>query len=341
MFVLGIDQGHTQTRAALSDTKGNILSVGKAQGACHSLNGMAQAMQAIREAAEAALRQTDLRGSDISIMYCGLTGADWPDEYDRLRENIESLGLSDSVEVKNDAIIALRGGTSSTYGAVVVAGTGANCAIRSPAGEEFLYGYYVETDLQGGIALGRRALKAIYRAETGRELPTSLTTQVLGMFECDGVDDLLRAHVETRLTYEAIVGIAPLVFQASCDGDPVACGILRAFGEGLAELVTAGLRRFHMTALDLEVVLSGNIFKGPGDLLQGVMGAHIHRVAPKAKLISAKHEPVVGAVLLGLEKVGVMVDQTVAAKIEASSKKLNLFRTTESPSKRGADGSAP
>jgi hypothetical protein len=96
-----------------------------------------------------------------------------------------------------------------------------------------------------------------------------------------------------------------------------------------------------MTALDLEVVLSGNIFKGPGDLLQRVMGAYIQRVSPKAKLINAKHEPVVGAVLLGLEKAGILVDQTVAANIEVSSKSLHLIRTAESLPKRGEDRSAP
>jgi N-acetylglucosamine kinase-like BadF-type ATPase len=300
--------------------------VGKAFGACHSVHGMATAMQAIRQATQPALEQARVQSRDIAFLFCGLTGADWPDEYDLLQANASALGLGSPVRVSNDTIIALRGGTSASYGAVVIAGTGANCAIRSPRGEEFIYHFYHDHDLQGGIALGRRALKAIYRAETGREPLTLLTARVLDLFELGSVDALLRADSAGRFGLDETRRIAPLVFQAACEGDQVACHIVKALGEGLAELVTAGLKRFDMAGLEVEVVLSGNIFKAPGRLLQEVMSAAIHMAAPRARLVNARYEPVVGALLLGLEALGVAIDEGVKRNVETSSKRLGLIR---------------
>jgi N-acetylglucosamine kinase-like BadF-type ATPase len=325
-YILGVDQGHTETRAAVCDINGNISGIGRAFGACHSVHGVARAMDAIQTAIQAALVQAGIQAADVAALFCGLTGADWPDEYELLHKSVLGLGLCEYVRIKNDTIVALRGGTSAPYGAIVIAGTGSNCAIRSPAGEDFIYHFYHDYNLQGGIALGRQALNAIYRAETGREPATLLKGWVLDMFRMASVNDLLRADAERRLGKDNVKHIAPLVFQAACEGDWVASQILRVFGEGLAELVTAGLKRFDMTALDVEVVLSGNIFKGRGSLLQEVMLASIHMVAPRARLVNARYEPVVGALLLGLEETGVDIDERARQNIEKTSQQLGLIR---------------
>ncbi len=325
-YILGVDQGSTHTRAALCDLRGNILSVGRALGACHAFDGIDRAMSAVRAACEAALEQAGVAREAIAVLFDGCTGADWPDEYGLLERALLSLGLCPDVHVVNDTIIALRGGTEASYGAILIAGSGGDCAIISPGGEKLIYHYYHDDDLQGGSALGRRALNLIYRAETGREPATRLTGLVLAKFGMANVDALLRADVEHRLPAGEIKHIAPLIFQAACQGDYVACKILRAFGEGMAELVTAGLRRFDMAALDVDVVLSGSIFKGQGSLLQEVIAANVHMVAPKARLVNARYEPVVGALLLGLEAIGVKTDKTLRRSIEESSRRFHLVR---------------
>lgn len=323
-FVLGIDQGSTHTRAAVCDVAGNVLAVGRAPGACHAFHGMDEAMLAVQAAAGLALAQADVPREAIGVLFVGMTGADWSDEYGLLEANLLSLGLCEHVHVVNDAIVALRGGTSAGYGAILIAGTGANCAILSPTGEQYIYHYYVEADLQGGTGLGRRSLQAIYRAETGREAETVLTARVLTMFDHATVDDLLRADVEGRLPKDAVKDVAPLVFQAALEGDLVAGRILRSFGEGLAELVTAGLHRFGMADLDVEVVVSGSVFKGAG--LVEIVTEAIHREAHRARIVNARYEPVVGALLLGLETLGIDVRRDVARSIETSSEALGLVR---------------
>lgn len=326
--IIGVDQGSSFTRAAVSTERGEILGVGITHGGYGSWHPE-RAMRAIREAVAQARQHAGLDATPAAVLVGGLTGADWPDEYEQLHGVVSALGLAQTVEIFNDSIVAMRGGTSQPYGVVVIAGTGGNCAVRAPDGTTFIYHYYIDDDLQGGGALGRRALRAIYRAESGREPPTILTREVLALMALPTVDALLRADVEGKLTRE-VKQIAPLIFAAAVVGDAVARQILCDFGAGLAELVVAGLRRMGMSEMAVEVVLSGSVFKGRGTLLEEVMARDIQRGAPLATLVPARYEPVVGAVLLGIERLGVTVDEPIRAAIEQSSQHWKLIREKES-----------
>ena len=332
--ILGIDQGSSWTRAAVCNLEGRLVGFGRAPGACHPYDGMPRAMQVVEQAALAALAQAELDGEvraegplreEIALLHGGFTGADWPDEYELLAENVRRIGLCKRVVITNDSLIALRAGTDKPYGAILIAGSGGNCAIRAPDGREFIYAYYHDADLQGGGALGRRALNAIYRSATGREFPTGLTEAVLAKFGFQTVDELLRADVEGRLSSAQVRELAPLLFDQVENGDAVARRILADFAAGCADLVTAGLRRFDMTTLEVDVVLAGGIFKAEGSLLIDGIASNISRAAPLARLVHARYEPVVGAVMLALEHAGVPVVGAVQENIEASASLFGLL----------------
>jgi N-acetylglucosamine kinase-like BadF-type ATPase len=324
--ILGIDQGSSQTRAAVCSLKGEILGVGYASGACHSIHGLPAAMDAVSQAARQAREGAGLRQEEITLLFAGMTGADWPEEYTLLERELLSLGLAPQVHAVSDCLVALRGGTLLPYGAILIAGTGANCAILSPSGEEFIYHYFVDDDLQGGVAIGQRALRAIYRSATGRGEATRLTGDVLDTLGLGSVEQLRRMHLAHQLPPERLKDLAPLVLAAAAAGDRTAVGILRSLAAGLAELVTAGLARFEMHNLEVEVVLSGSIFKEPSGIIAGVLAEQILGFSPRARLVNARYEPVVGALLLGLQAVGVAVDEEVREYIERGSQAFDLIR---------------
>ena len=324
--ILGIDQGSSQTRGVLCDEKGRLLALEHAAGACHAYDGMERAMAAVFSVAEAVLDQAGLLPKDLSLVYGGFTGADWPDEYLLLQKVVSELGLCPMVHITNDSIIALRAGTRQPYGAILIAGSGGNCAIRTPDGQQFIYHYYHDSDLQGGDALGHQALRKVYRAATFREPSTLLTQRILDFYQLTTVDGLLRAQVEGRLSPKSIRQLAPIIFQAALEGDAVASDILRHFGEGMAELVTAGLRHYCMLEIEVDVVLSGSIFKGVGPLLVDTITRAVHTVARRANLVNAHYEPVVGAALLGLEVMKIPIDVEVQENIERTAAALGLIR---------------
>ena len=325
-YILGLDQGSSHTRAVVCDRTGRMLGLGMADGACHAYVGMQRAMDCVREAVDQSLQQAGAVPAELDCIYAGLTGADWEDEYPLLQKNIQELGWCQNVHVTNDTIVALRGGTAQSFGAILIAGSGGNCAVRAPDGRETIYGYFHEDELQGGSGLARHVLLAVYRAHTGRGPETKLTGMVLDHFGVPSIEALRRADVEDRLTEERLLSLAIVLFEAGYQGDETANRILREFGEGCAELVNAGLRRFDMTGLDVEVVLSGSIFKGKGSLLKETISAGIHACAPRARLVNARYEPVVGAVMLGLEWAGISIDAPVTENIEQTARKLGLIR---------------
>ncbi len=329
-YYLGMDQGGTKTHAVLSTPSGHIVALGQSSGAYHLSHGLKKQLEAIQAAAQDAISQVPDAALPVEGLFAGLIGVDWPDEQDFLTQQVETLHLAAKVDIVNDAYVALRGGTSQASGVILIAGTGGNCAIVSPRGEKFLYHYYQEDELQGGTALGRAALTAIYRAATGRLPATRLTDAVLRFTHTSDVDALLRLDVEKKFPV-AVSQLAPLVFAAADGQDQAAIDIIRRFAAGLAELVTTGLQRFAMTDLPIEVVVSGSIFKTTNPILLDTLIAHIHKIAPRAKLVQARYEPVVGAALLALEKAGVVITPAIQHNIETTSAAFGLIRPGTNP----------
>ena len=308
----------------VADLDGTLRALALAPGACHSVHGMERAMAMVRTASADALRGAGVEPTALAVIYAGLTGADWPDEYEALAREVRALGLCERVVIKNDSIIALRGGTYEAFGAVLICGTGGNCAICAPDGREFVYGYFHDQDLQGGGALAVRTLNAVFRAATGREAETRLTEALLALYGQPTVAALCEAYFANRLPN--LAPIPPLLFKLAREGDGVARKVVGAFAEGCAELLTAGLRRLHMCPLELDVVFSGSVFKGDGSLLAAEIAERVRPVAPGARFVNARYEPVVGAVLLGLQHLGVGSDPALRDRIEAGARRLGLLR---------------
>jgi N-acetylglucosamine kinase-like BadF-type ATPase len=326
-FVIGVDQGGSGTRAVVCSRDGSILGSGNGPGACHVFTGMQAAMQATHIAVSGALDQAGLPTGKAEIFLGGYTGADWPDEYDLLRNAVEKLSLAERCVIVNDSIAALRGGTGHPYGAILVAGTGANCAVLAPDGREFIYHYYHDANLQGGSSIGEAALTAIFRARTGRPPQTSLSARVLAHFNLPDVDALMRNLVEGGIPENRVSEIAPLVFEEAEKGDLAAQKILIRFGEGCAELLVNGLRQLDMVDLGVEIVLSGGVFKARSFLLRETLGKEVTRVVPGATLVEAHYEPVVGAALLALEKAGISIDVSLRSNLECTAQELGLVRS--------------
>ncbi len=325
-YVIGVDQGGSGTRAVVCTLDGRLLGTGISPGACHAFEGMAFAMDATQTAVQNALNQANLQPGRAEIYAGGHTGADWDDEYDLLCNAVKQLRIAEQVVIVNDSIAALRGGTAASYGCILVAGSGANCAVRAPDGREFIYHYYHDNDLQGGSALGQAALNAIYRAETGRPPQTSLRERVLSLLDLPDVDALMRGRVEGKITGDQVLDIAPLVFEAAENGDQAAVNIVTHFGVGCAELLVNGIKRLEMTDLEVEIVLSGGIFKAESPLLREILARDIRMEVPNAKFIEARFEPVVGAALLALEQQGIEMNANIRANIDISAHKLSLLR---------------
>src|SRR5947199_47 len=86
--------------------------------------------------------------------------------------------LDGTILVQNEAVGVLHAGSSDNTGVSVVCGTGAVTGARAPDGRTWHSSMW-QDQVQGGAQLGQKTLNAVYRAELGIELPTTLTQRVL------------------------------------------------------------------------------------------------------------------------------------------------------------------
>ena len=304
--ILSIDQGASKTQVLLADGQGCLLAAGRGPGACWFTSGMEKAMDGLRLAMQDMVTHTETDLPPISHVVAGMSGVDWPGDEKIVQKALSgALGFDASrVRAVNDCLIALRAGTASAAGAVLCAGTGFNCAVRNGAGEEWVFGYYVHDDCQGGSALGIRAIQAVIDMDAGLRKQTGLRGIVLDAMECKSPLELLRKKVEGRLRHDAVCALPRLIETAALDGDETANMLLYQIGADMADYAVAGLKKLKMTARETEVVLSGSLFKCRAPAL--CLGVHerLAQGAPLAKIRQSKLEPVVGGVLLALDALG-------------------------------------
>lgn len=299
-YILGIDQGGTKTHAIVVNEALAIRGFASAPGGCYASDGLDRAMGNIDLAARSAIQQAGIGVDQIACLCSGMTGADWPHEYRLLEDSLRALMPGPRVKVVNDCIIGMRAGTKSRFGAVAAAGTGYNCAVIHPAGEEVIFGYYVSEGDSGGSAIGRRALQAVMDADCAMGGPTALTERVLGAYGYPTVEALMIDYFAGRASIQ-VKDLTPMVFSASAEGDAVAGAILEDMGRRFAKYAAVGMERLHMADMAFDLVLNGSVFKDGGSRLIDAFRKAVHAANPKVRLINAGMEPVLGAAIIALE----------------------------------------
>jgi N-acetylglucosamine kinase-like BadF-type ATPase len=277
---------------------------------------------------DAALDAAGIGAAAIHSLAAGMTGIDWPHEAPLLQGALSRrLNVPpERIQAVNDAVIALRAGTSSPSGCVLCAGSGLNCAVRRDAEHEYVFGFYVNENCQGGSALAERAIQAVLDAQAGLTGPTLLTGLLLDFFGFKTVDDLLMAKVTTGLGARRKLTVPKLLEQAAALNDPAALDVLGGFGRDIARYAVAGLKRMDMLHGPVEVVLSGSVFKCRLPVLQESVAAEIHRHAAQARIVDSVYEPVIGAVLMALDVLGGTDSGEIDEHIKRDASRFDMIR---------------
>lgn len=314
-YVIGVDGGGTKTFALAARLDGSVVGFGKSGVGSYEMAGIEKAGANILEAVESALRQGGVARSQVGFGCFALAGADfYPEDFDFLSSAMRGLGVCAKVIVKNDSIAGLRAGVSRPYGVCIIMGTGFNGAGIGKDGREVRYFAegYIFGDLGGGGAIARDALFHAMRAYDGRGKPTILMQTALDHWGAKDMEHLARILYYDREAVKKIASLCPKVFEAACAGDEVAADIIRKFGEEAGISANAIIRRLDLQNDEFEVVLAGSVFKGKGSLMMDTVKSVVSTVAPKARIITPRYEPVAGALILALEAAGVTFTGEVA-----------------------------
>jgi N-acetylglucosamine kinase-like BadF-type ATPase len=305
--VLAVDGGNSKTDLALVSRSGALLALVKGPTISHQQVPIETAMKRLRAFVDQACSEGALRGPIEIGSFC-LAGADFPRDVRLLRDAIGAAQVTNRVEVRNDAFAALRAGSPSGWGVVVICGAGVNAVGVGPDGREArLAGIGdLSGDWGGGMGVGQAALAAAVRARDGRGAATALSVMVPRALGKRRPIDVTRAMYDGRMSRRRLEELAPLVFVAAADGDAVARAIVDRLADELSVMATAIARRLRVASREVDVVLTGGVFRTDEAGFYARLGGRVAGGLPRARVHRLTARPVLGAALLGLDALGVV-----------------------------------
>lgn len=333
--VLAVDGGNSKTDVALVREDGTVLASGRGPAFLPQSAGVAAAVDVIGRTVRLALGgHAPAPYADHVAAY--VAGADLPVEEERLREELLARGYGADVAVGNDTFALLRAGSPAGWGVAVVCGAGINAVGVSPTGQVARFPALgrLSGDWGGGHHLGEEAFWHAVRAEDGRGPATVLAEVVRACFGTATIEEAVVGLHFGDLPADRLHALVPPLLAAAADGDTVARSLVERQAEEIALLGVVAMRRLGLLGAPCEVVLGGGVLTARHPLLTSLVERHYAERAPLARLVVAEVPPVVGAALLGLDRLGAPAD--AYARVRAH------FRNpagTAQPSAASASGS--
>ena len=220
------------------------------------------------------------RPADLGAAAFSLAGADWPEDFERLRRELTArLELRDEPEIVNDAIGGLRCGSDELVGVSVVIGTYAAVAGRSADGKVFHLGFWPEKT--GAFALGSLALAAVWRHMLGLGPDTSLLPRALERWDCADAQELLYAFTRIGGLDESERGrFADAVLDEAETGDDVAISIVETVAARMGDYARVCAERTGQLGAPFPLVLCGGVLRHPSALLRDVVRSRVPDGSP-------------------------------------------------------------
>jgi N-acetylglucosamine kinase-like BadF-type ATPase len=303
--VLAVDGGNSKVDLALVSRAGELLALVTGPTISHQQVAMEVATARLADLNARAAREGRVEPRSGIGVFC-VAGADFPADVRALTTAFAGSGVADQVTVHNDAFAALRAGAPSGWGIVVVCGAGVNAAGTTPDGRTArLAGIGdLSGDWGGGEGIGREALAAAVRARDGRGPATSLARRVPERLGLRRPIDVARRMYEGAMSDRRLEELAPVVFATAGRGDAVARAIVDRLADELAAMAVAIGRQLRIARRDVDVVLTGGVFRATDAAFYQRLEAGVHRAMPRARLIRLRDRPVLGAALIGLDELG-------------------------------------
>lgn len=224
-WVVGVDGGGTRTRAVVLDAEG--VEVGRAEGpgVVVTRERAAVAVHAVSTTVKAAVEEAGGR-LPVDALWAGLAGAGQDAARTAVLGALVKAGLASVVHVGTDVEAAFHDAFGEGPGILLISGTGSIAWARTDAGFRVRVGGWGHHlgDEGSGYWIGLAALRAVVRAEDGRDPPTALTAPVLercGQRHARG----LIGWVDGA-TKGDVAALAPLAAEIAAAGDPAAEAVI-------------------------------------------------------------------------------------------------------------------
>lgn len=325
-LVLGVDGGGTKTACVLADTSGRILATTVA-GPSNFLSmsgGVEEVTNLLKQAIAEVLNKAGATESDVEIAFFAMAGVGLNGKSRAMERIISGLPALKNCAYDNDAVAALAGATTKEWGVVTISGTGSISIGISREGRRTRAGGwgYLIGDEGSGYDIGRKGLQAAARAYDGRGTATLLRRKAEEYYSLDSLDKF-RAFLYRNSGEEKkiIASFAPQVMAAAEEGDRTAQEILAHAGRELALSSAAVIRELGLTDTPTTVAACGGVLSRSEHVFSSLQ-EELKKIIPLAKVVKPQYSPVIGAVILGFNKLQIPVTQEILYNIEKTGGRL-------------------
>ncbi len=305
MYFLGVDGGQSSTRAVIGDGQGTIVGRGAA-GPCNHVGaseGERKLLRVLNEVVATACSDAGIsKDARFQAACFGMSGG--PDDKRRILG--EAVNAA-TIDVVNDAQIALAGAAAGGPGIVVIAGTGSIAYGKGEDGRTARAGGwgYVFGDEGGAFDIVRRALRKALAAEERWGPDTTLQAMFVTATSSNTVNEAMHKFYTDLWPRHRIAKIAPLVDEAAEDGDDCAVFVLNECGRSLAAL--AG-QVYRVLAVDHPENLSAYPIGGAFESNFVRKAFETESLDQGVRAARARHQPAVGALILAYGLLGRIVE---------------------------------
>ena len=307
-YFLGVDGGGSKTHAAILDENCKVLGTGRSGPGNYEVSSMEEVKKNWLSAIEQA--GSSLGNIKFEKACFGLGGADFPEDFEMLRKELDSLKIAPDVILENDTAIALRAGVKDNWGILIIMGSGTNGLGKKKDGSSYrFYGEgYEYGDWGGSFSASQDMLFHAFRSYDGRGEKTILEDMVLEFFGIKTYDELAKKlyyHPDERSN---VLNFAPLLFKAIEKEDTVSIKLGEKIVNETVKDIYALMKKLDLMKDTTPVVLGGSFYKGVPWLTEYI-SAKTHMFAPLARVSLLEAPPVFGAALIAWEAFGYSVSE--------------------------------
>ncbi len=305
-WVLGVDGGGTKTCAALAqiDETGqmSVLGRGLSGPANPRATSLREAQHQILLAIEAAFAEARRPPTPVAAIGLGLAGTGHPATRSAMEQWCAQQPLAQRCRFVHDAEIILRAGSSTGVGIALISGTGSLAFGRDVRGVAARAGGWGHLwgDEGSGYAIGVAALRAVAQAADRRGAPTQLVELLLHHAGAESPSDLVPIFHPGPDARRLIAALAPLVFQAAGEGDPVARRIVALATEDLSQMVRSVVQALAFQSGAYALVCAGGVLVQQQALRASVTSRLTELALPPGSIHIAA-DPVLGALRLAAD----------------------------------------
>ncbi len=296
MMFMGVDVGNTKTAFLLCNEKGHVLSFAKKKGAnFQSCGGVEKMLEILKAGIDELLQNGNAEKEDLKSSYFGLAGADRKADFEIIGSALEKLNIGD-FSFQNDGFIALRSGSADGRGILITCGTG-NTNFASNGKEVKRVGGLSPQlgDAIGTHLIASKVTSAAVRAKDGRG-PRSALVKILEKKLKMEVEDLISVNYEE---FDPIPTVIESFFEALREFDVVAFSIVSEIVEEINRTAEIFRTSMFLEEQKVRLILDGPFFQNADPIFFKILGNYIW---PGYEVYVPKHDPVVGAALLAIER---------------------------------------